>query len=259
MIEDKHIRTLQDFGLSYLQAKTYLVLLDLGEADTKTIARASNVARQEIYRVMPSLQKLGLSEKSISKPIIYKATPLKDALSILLKKEKTEVDNLQNKQNWLLNNFHSDGVKNLVHEDDTQFIITSELTLFFNSHEKLLSKTQESIDIIVPFIFFPEKFCEMWSQLKKTMLKKRNLKVRLIAQRCDDGSTLPKSILEYPDFELRYATEPVSFGMYVFDKKELTLAIAEKSGLPSLWSNNHNMLILAQNYYELMWAKAVRA
>jgi sugar-specific transcriptional regulator TrmB len=65
MIQDD-IQTLTDLGLSLLQAKTYLNLAKLGKANVQTIAKASNVARQDIYRVMPKLQKLGLAEKFIS-------------------------------------------------------------------------------------------------------------------------------------------------------------------------------------------------
>ena len=172
MIVDKQIKTLQDFGLSFLQAKTYLILVQLGEADAKTIARASNVARQEIYRVMPSLQKLGLGEKIIGKPVIYKATPLEDALLILIQKQKEAFTELDNKRCWLLQNFFMDGTKAAIDDNDTQFIITSELSLFFNTQRKLLQKTQESIDIMLPFIFYPDRFCQMWTQLTNTLLVK---------------------------------------------------------------------------------------
>ncbi|MEX2723761.1 MAG: helix-turn-helix domain-containing protein [Candidatus Freyarchaeota archaeon] len=62
----EYIQTLTDLGLTFLQAKTYLNLAKLGKANVQTIAKASNVARQDIYRIMPSLQKLGLAEKNHS-------------------------------------------------------------------------------------------------------------------------------------------------------------------------------------------------
>jgi DNA-binding IclR family transcriptional regulator len=54
-----------------LKSKVYLTLATLGKADVKTIAKASNIARQEIYRIMPTLQKLGLTEKIITNPTMY--------------------------------------------------------------------------------------------------------------------------------------------------------------------------------------------
>jgi DNA polymerase III alpha subunit len=55
-----------DLGLTLLQAKIYLALSKTGKATIKTISKASNSARQDIYRIMPTLQKLGLAEKIIA-------------------------------------------------------------------------------------------------------------------------------------------------------------------------------------------------
>jgi hypothetical protein len=34
------------------------------------------------------------------------------------------------------------------------------------------------------------------------------------------------------------------------------MSISPKTGLPSLWSNNPNMVTLAQNHFDLLWKKA---
>jgi hypothetical protein len=43
--------------------------------------------------------------------------------------------------------------------------------------------------------------------------------------------------------------------MHIFDNKEVTLATSE-NGLPSLWSNNRNLVNLAVSYFDVMWSKA---
>jgi sugar-specific transcriptional regulator TrmB len=259
MIEAKHIQTLKDFGLSSLQAKIYLVLVNLGKADVKTIARESNVARQEIYRIMPALQKLGLEEKIIGKPITYKATPLEDGLSILLQKQEEECYELQNKKNWLLSNFHPDNIKTDLHEDDAQLIVISEITLFFNTYKELIKKTQNTIDTIIPLSLTPTKFYNLWSHVETEMTMKRPLKIRLITQKSRKNLGPPRCILEHHLFEFKYLTEPVPFGMHIYDKKKFSMSMSEKSGLPSLWSNNPNMVILAQNYFDSLWNKATKS
>jgi sugar-specific transcriptional regulator TrmB len=90
-----------DLGLTSLQAKTYLALVTLGKANVQTIAKASNVARQDVYQVMPTLQKLGLGEKIIAKPIIYEATPKGRSFDSASKKKRencriAEENNLAN-------------------------------------------------------------------------------------------------------------------------------------------------------------------
>ena len=63
MIKDECAKILMDLGLTLLQAKAYLALSQLGKATVKTISKTANVARQDVYRVMLALEKLGLAEK----------------------------------------------------------------------------------------------------------------------------------------------------------------------------------------------------
>lgn len=53
----KEVQTLMEFGLTRSQAKVYLTLVRLGE-DSKalTIFRFSNVARQDVYRILTELE-----------------------------------------------------------------------------------------------------------------------------------------------------------------------------------------------------------
>jgi sugar-specific transcriptional regulator TrmB len=254
MIEDSYVQTLQAFGLTLVQAKTYLTLLYLEEADIRTIAKNLKVARQEIYRTMPLLEKLGLTQKIIGKPTTYIATPLRDTLAVLLEKQQEKVSDLLTKQNWLINNFHMDkGSEKKDYENDAQFMITSEITLFSKLAEKLLAKSQESIDIIVPFV--SHEFARYWLQLNDAIAKKPSLKVRLITEKKEQMKMLPRELLETPNFKLKYAKDHFQFGVTIFDRKETMIAISE-NGLPSLWSNNQCIVSLVNNNFNLMWQKA---
>ena len=140
-----------------------------------------------------------------------------------------------------------------VYEDDAQFMITSEMTLFSKLDEKLLAKSQESIDIIVPFV--SHKFARYWLQLNDAIARKISLKVRLITENKEQMKMLPIKLLEAPNFKLKYAKDHFQFGVTIFDRKETMIAISE-NGLPSLWSNNQNIVSLVNNNFNLMWRRA---
>ena len=91
MVEKDYIQILNEFGLTALQAKIYLILLQIERGDVKSVAKSANVARQEIYRVMPTLLKLGLARKIVRIPLQYEATPLDNGLLILLQRQKEKV------------------------------------------------------------------------------------------------------------------------------------------------------------------------
>jgi sugar-specific transcriptional regulator TrmB len=256
---DDCIQTLMGFGLTLLQAKMYLALATLGKAEVKTIAKASNVARQDIYRIVPMLQKLGLAEKIIANPTMYKATPIEKGLSILLQNKKKECTELQEKTTSLINSFHANTAKIDAQEEDTQFKLTSEATLFLKMHKSLHQKAQMNIDAIIPSIFDgPVKFNEGLSFPKKAM--RRGIKIRLITQKDENGlkSRELQALGENSLCELKYLATPVLFGMHIFDNKEVTLATSD-NGLPSLWSNNRNLVNLAASYFDEMWSKAQEA
>lgn len=257
--DDECVQTLMGLGITLLQAKTYLALAKLGKADAKTISKASNVARQDIYRVLPALQKLGLVEKIIAHPTMYKATSTKEGLSILLQNRKKEYAEIQKKTTSLINNFHTNNAKINLQDENTQFIITSQATLFLKMHKRLHQKAQMSIDVIIPLIFDgAAKFIEGWSHPKEAI--RRGVKIRLITQKTENKLT-PRELQaleKNPLFELKYSATPIPFGMHIFDNKELTIATS-KSVLPSLWSNNHNVVNIAKSYFDALWSKAKKA
>ena len=87
---EKKITTLTHLGLTVNQAKAYLALVKLGSASAKDISEISNIAQQDIYRVMPLLEKLGLVEKLVASPNLFKANSPEQALSVLLKYREKE-------------------------------------------------------------------------------------------------------------------------------------------------------------------------
>jgi sugar-specific transcriptional regulator TrmB len=254
MSNEEHVQTLMGFGLTFLQAKTYLALAKLGKADVKTTAKVSNIARQDIYRIMPTLQKIGLAEKIIAKPTIYRATPIKDGLSVLLQNRQKETSDLKKKTASLMKTFHAQNVKTAHQTEEPQFILTSELTRFIRMHEKLYLKTQKSTDAIFPF--FPTittKNFDVIPQFKK--MTTRGVKIRLITQMEKEASKKLQGLEKNPLFEIKYLKAPPHFGMHIFDKKEVTLEVSMQDFLPSLWSNNPTVVELAVNYFNELWSK----
>jgi sugar-specific transcriptional regulator TrmB len=257
--DDECIQTLMGLRLTLLQAKTYLALATLGKADIKTISKASNVARQDIYRIMRTLQKLGLAEKMITTPVMYKATPIKDGVSILLQHRTREYTELQKKTRKLVNNFQNNSQKNNIIttlQEDSQFIFISAKTKFVKRHEKATQKAQASIDFIGSREVFRALLFYGLQDFKRAI--KRSVKIRMITEKSEDEESIPKvaQVLEKNlFFEVRYISAPAQIGMMIFDKKEFNLSVSDREW-PSLWSNNSNILKLATSYFDDLWNKA---
>ena len=85
---EQNAETLSSFGMTVKQAKVYLALVFLGTALVGDISKHSKVRREEVYRILPKLEKMGLIEKTLSTPVKLKATSVENALSLLIKIEE---------------------------------------------------------------------------------------------------------------------------------------------------------------------------
>jgi sugar-specific transcriptional regulator TrmB len=255
MIREEQVQALKNLGLSLVQAKTYLNLAKLGTADIKTIAAASNVARQDTYRVMSALEKLGLAEKIIAKTTMYEATPIKDGFSALLRNKREEYVGTKKQVERILSSCEK--ADQSVWHENVQFTITSKWDLLLKMHNKLADSTKKSIDMALPIRISLETLLQDMRYIKRAT--RRGVKIRAIAQEVD-RETIDENLeplLKKSLFELRHLPDTsILFGMHIFDEREMTLAVTEEKPLPSLWTNSPHVVKLAKVYFESMWNHA---
>ena len=95
LFNEKETLLLTQVGFTKTQSKIYLTLLKLKVPDAKTLSKAANVPKPEVYRTLNELQKMGLAEKHITKPIKYEATPLQFGLQILMAQKIQQCEKMQ--------------------------------------------------------------------------------------------------------------------------------------------------------------------
>jgi len=244
-----------DLGLTILQAKIYTNLVKLQKTDVKTISKVSDVARTDIYRVMPTLETLGLVEKIITNPVMYEAVPIKDGFSILLQKRKEEDAEIEEKTTLFLNNFQ-DHVPEDFQGENQGFKFISEWALLKKMHLKLIHSVQTRIDFIVAADYFYQALFDHRSCFREA--KKRGVKIRAITTTDMKNTSSRKAqfLAKYPITEIRYTSVSTMINMHIFDKNEITLRLSQTNSVPTMWSNNNNFIELAENYFEYLWNKA---
>jgi len=60
---ERNVEMLIDFGLTGNQARVYLAIARLKLATVGQISKVSKVRREDVYRILPKLEKMGLVEK----------------------------------------------------------------------------------------------------------------------------------------------------------------------------------------------------
>jgi sugar-specific transcriptional regulator TrmB len=92
MSNDENTDLLLGLGLSLNQARVYLAVLKLEKTTVSQLAKFSKVRREDVYKILPSLEKMGLIERLLGKPAEIRATPISDAISLLVAEEKNRSD-----------------------------------------------------------------------------------------------------------------------------------------------------------------------
>lgn len=134
MIRKEDMATLMELGLTLLEAKAYVALSTAEKATIKTISKTADIAKQDVYRIMPRLQALGLAEKIVAPQAIYKAVPLENGISALLQNKARAYANLQRKATKLISNVKNVDSTKAVTEENPQFRIISEKFLLLRKH-----------------------------------------------------------------------------------------------------------------------------
>lgn len=260
-MENQHkILTLTRLGLTSNQAKVYLALFRAGLSTAKTISKNSGVARPDVYRVMATLEKLGLIEKIISAPYKFRAISIHDAFAILMDRRVKETSELQETTREILKKFENNNARTALKEDETRFSLFSE-QVAVRRKGKTLENVQRSFDVVTSR---RNPHSVIFINMKKIAEDlQRGVKIRVIIDKPDEEKLVLdviKHLKKYSTFKMRYLPNATKALMSIYDKKEAwvctcTHPVLEKC--PTLWTNNPCLLSILQDYFEMMWLTAL--
>lgn len=91
---EKFTEQLIKFGLTTNQCKVFIYLGKYGIQTALNVSKTLGIPRTETYHLLNHLQGLGLVVAHIHKPTKYSVLSIKEALSILIKKEQNRLDDL---------------------------------------------------------------------------------------------------------------------------------------------------------------------
>ncbi len=248
------------------QAKVYLALVFLGTSAVGEIAKLSKVRREEVYRILPKLEKMGLIEKTLSSPVKLKATSVENALSILIRNEEENAKNriiqLTAQKEEFLEHFRTSTKETRLGNGD-QFSLTSEKAVALGKAESLIDGAQTEIK----YISSREKLFQFLKYYSKSLTDavERGVKFRFISDPPKTSDEMPKAINDVFSsgklVSLRYA-ESLPNHFLVVDDNEVLIATSKVGYLadnPLLWSNNSPHVMVYKKLFEELWNSSVES
>jgi sugar-specific transcriptional regulator TrmB len=134
--DDEFTRRLIGFGLSEKEAQTYLHLLRYGAKTPSPLAKSLKTYREDVHRTLTSLIDKGMVRPSLDSPTTYAAVDLDNALESALKKQESELREMEVRKREL---------QELSKEQ--RFRPSEEVTTF-----KILKSVKDVISAVIPLV-----------------------------------------------------------------------------------------------------------
>jgi sugar-specific transcriptional regulator TrmB len=257
-LNNENIGIFTQLGLTIRQAEVYLTIFKLKQAKVKTIADTMQIARAEIYRAIPPLERIGLIERVITTPIKFRAVPINEGLAILLQLDVEKHNKIQTEANALIEKIKERKLKEPVREEP-QYVLIHEST--YDSHDfiKKMTNLRMSLDGIIDWTIFKYHILNHTEIYKKAL--ERGVKIRDLTY-MPEGERIPEVVQTFKKsslYEIRFTSKFPPASLAILDKKE-TIIITPQTGhvheRTILWSNDIRLAATYRDYFELKWSKA---
>lgn len=250
-------------GLTLNEARVLMALYAAENLTAKSISKASGVAREIVYQIIPKLQKKGLVDELVTTPKTFKALPLEDALEVLLQHRKQEDKELFAKAKEMAKKQQPNGSQ--VKNDDSHITIIAPNKKGDPNWKKDWTTYEDCVDLIMPtnkFLQWPQHYAEM--SIDGAM--KRKVKMRMITEK-ETQSILKEPPVKYFSQSLASKLKHIDYRfvdstpveVVTFDKKIMYVSTQnEKQMKDMVWlrSNNGFLVEMANNYFETVWTNA---
>lgn len=257
--QNRAVMTLQELGLTQLQAKCYMVLVQTEKEKVQTISRRANIDRSNAYQTIEQLQKRGLVEKIVGKPTFYQALPIEKAALILLNKQKKHYDKVKKNTLELVQEYKT---KNeLSHVGYTFKIVERRKETEIENVIEAHSDLKDCTDIMINEKAFQACILNLPNVHLECL--RRGIKYRLITEKINPQLFDEKfrNIMQHKNFQLRYAPNFPKAEIVIQDKKKAVIILVPGLGLgkkPALFTDHEGCVDIIQDHFDKVWKTAIR-
>jgi sugar-specific transcriptional regulator TrmB len=257
-IQEDLVKKLTQFGFTTNQAKVYLSIVQAGAISAGKIAKLTMLHRQDIYKILPKLEKNGLITKTIGKPFRIQAVPVETALYQLVLNEKE-------KSNRKIASLECN-IKNLVeslkepqkNEEDIRFtLLTTDESIWNTAYQavRLLKKEVKLVTspemLLTPLVRLLQEIVSSPAEIKLSILVETN------SGNTDSVAKMFEKLNLAENRVIAKGLTRQAFKHYlILDRKEVWIATEQKteSGFPNIfWTNDKNIVQVYEEYFDKGW------
>ena len=256
--DEKSCQTLNKLGLTILQAKVYLTLIQSGREKIGILSKNSGIDRSNTYQTIIQLQNKGLVEKILGAPNLYQALPIEDGISVLLKHKQDQYNEIQKEAQELASLIRAKDMTSEKKEYEFKIVKRKKET----GLKEIINGckfAQECFDELISTKTFYEGFVDLYKEQLGCV--KRGIKYRMITEKISTKLIQNKlnTLMAEPNFQLRYILKAPEIEVGIQDKKFAQVTLSPNSFLgesPCLYTTHPGCIEMFENYFEMIWKQA---
>ena len=259
MSNDENTDLLLGLGLSLNQARVYLAILKLEKTTVGHVSKFSKVRREDVYRVLPSLEKMGLIERLMGKPTEVRATLISNSLTSLLTEEKNRFEERLSDMRSKVQKLTLKDWKQPPPGEESIYILIAEKKAILAKTSELINNSEKEVGMIADNQRITQVLAHFSEEHKHAI--KKGAQIRLIFEGENPDALLKekvKKLVGIASVHVKFHLEPLNH-FIMSDDKEALITTSKESGLgdsPSLWTNNGNLIGVLRTGFESDWEKA---
>jgi sugar-specific transcriptional regulator TrmB len=262
-LEEELFRKLEIFGLTQNQAKVYLTIIRAGSISVGKIAESSKLYRQDIYKIIPKLERKGVITKTLGTPIIVHPIRVKRALKTLVSQEKK--DALERIRQMEANLEELSNAVSMMYETETrlenidpQFTLLTQENEIMNEADLLYEKAKTECDIVASVKLLTTRASNFHERFLKATNNGAKIRLLIEAPRKDKmiEAAVERVRPDSDNFTAKLFICKSSKPFQIIDRKDvwISTSLKSKSGMPGvLWTNGDNIVAAYHERFERMW------
>ena len=242
------------------EARVLVFLAKTGPSKASEVARAVLINRTETYRTIRNLQRRGLVEATLERPVRLQSVPFEKCLSILIEERRARLRILEQRGEALRRQFDVVRVEPVTHEVERFQVVEGRLRIEQRLHG-MCSQAQKSVmTVLSPSEMVRADTAGLFDMLGHGV--KGGLRVRVITSIVQPNLEIVEKLRQHIEIRhLDLKAKPIP-RVSIIDDNEALFEISTADESPrmeeevALWINSRAFVRNLQAYFDEMWTSA---
>ncbi len=251
------VAELQEYGLTRNEARVLVFLAKAGPSKASEVARATQINRTETYRTIRNLQRRGLVEATLERPVRFQSVPFDKCLKALIDERKAKVRILEQRGEDLCHQFEDIRVEPVSQEVERFQVVEGRLRIEQRLHGMYAQALKSVMTVLSPSEVIRADTSDLFDLLGDAA--KNGIRVRVITAINQTNLEIVEKLREFIEIRhLDLKAKPIP-RVSIIDDKEALFEITTADETPrsgeevALWINSRAFVRNLQAYFEEMW------